>query len=99
MADLRPPVTGAHDRLLQPGAHRTAASTGLHGHIGPLSVTRVPTWLAAAAAALPTGHSCSLTKLEPLGQCGLRPAIAGPLLQHHGAPPTSNFGPGLGGRL
>jgi hypothetical protein len=97
MADLRSPVTGAHDRLPRPGSHRTATSAGLHGHIGPLSVTRVPTWLAAAVAALPAGRSRSLTRLEPLGWRGLGPAIAGPLLQHHDAPPTSDFGPGLGG--
>jgi hypothetical protein len=78
---------------------RTAASTGLHGHVGPLSVTRVPTQPAAVAAALPAGRSRSLTRLEPLGRRGLGPVIVGPLLQHHGAPPTSNFGPGLAGRL
>jgi hypothetical protein len=99
MADLRPPVAGAHDRLPWPGAHRTVASACLHGHAGPLSVTRVPTRPAAAAAALPAGRSRSLTRLEPLGRRGLGPAIAGPLLQHHGAPPISDFGPGLGGRL
>jgi hypothetical protein len=55
MADLQPPVAGAHDRLPRPGAHRTAASTGLHGHAGPLFVTRVPTRPAAAATAQPPG--------------------------------------------
>jgi hypothetical protein len=97
MVDLRPPVAGAHDRLPRPGAHRTAASACLHGHVGPLSVCRVATRLTTSAAALPAGHS--LTRLEPLGWRGPGPAIAGPLLQHHGAPPTSDFGPGLGGRL
>jgi hypothetical protein len=59
MTDLRPPVTGAHDRLPRPRAHRTAASAGLHGHAGPLSVTRVPTRPAAAAApALPDMNQC-----------------------------------------
>jgi hypothetical protein len=98
MTDLWPPVAGAHDRLPWPGAHRTATSVGLHGHAGPLSVTRVPT-RPAAASALPAGRSRSLTRLEPLGRRGLGPAIAGPLLQHHGVPPTSDFGLGLGGRL
>jgi hypothetical protein len=99
MADLRPPVAEAHDRLPRPDAHRTAASTGLHGHTGPLFVTRVPTRPAVAAAALLAGHSRSLTRLEPLGRRGLGPTIAGPLLQHHGTPPTSDFGPGLDSRL
>jgi hypothetical protein len=100
MADLRPPVVGAHDRLPRLGAHKTAPSTGFHGHSGPLSITRVPTRpAAAAAAALLAGRSRSLTKLEPLGQRGLGPAITNQLLQHHGAPPTSDFGLGLGGRL
>jgi hypothetical protein len=99
MADLQPPVTMANDRLPRPGAHKTVAFAGLHGHAGPLSVTRVPTQPVAAAAALPAGRSRSLTRLEPLGQRGLGPAIAGPHLQHHGAPPTSDFSPGLGGRL
>jgi hypothetical protein len=69
---------------------------GLYGHVGPLSVTQVPTRPAVAAAvALPAGRS--LTRLEPLGRCGLGPAIADPLLQHHGAPPTFDIGSGLGG--
>jgi hypothetical protein len=97
MADLRPPVEGAHDRLPRPDAHKITASAGLHGHAGPLSVTQVPTRPAAAAAALPLGHSRSLTRLEPLGRRGLGLAIASPLIQHHGTPPTSDFGPGLGG--
>jgi hypothetical protein len=95
MADLWPPVAGAHHCLPRPGVHMTAASACLHGHTRLLSVTRVPTRPSAA----PAGRSRSLTRLEPLGQRGLGPTIAGPLLQHHGAPPTSDFGPGLGGRL
>jgi hypothetical protein len=87
----------AHDRLPRSGAHRTAASAGLHSHAGPLPVTWVPARLVAAAAALLACRPRSLTRLEPLGQHGLGPAIAGPLLQHHGAPPTSDFGLGLGG--
>jgi hypothetical protein len=96
MADLWPLVAGAHDRLYWSGAHRTAASIGLHGHVGPLSVTRVPTRPGAAIATLPAGRSRSLTRLEPLGWCGLGPAIADPFIQHHDAPPTSDFGLGLG---
>jgi hypothetical protein len=99
MADLRPPVVGAHDRLPRLGAHKTAPSTSFHGHARPLSITRVPTRPAAAAAALLAGRSRSLTKLEPLGQRELGPAITNQLLQHHGAPPTFDFGLGLGGRL
>jgi hypothetical protein len=57
----------------------------------------LPSQPAAKAAALPAGRS--LTRLEPLGRRGLGPAIAGPLLQHRGAPPTSDFDLGLGGRL
>jgi hypothetical protein len=79
--------------------HGIAASVGLHGHVGPLLVTRVPTRPAVAAAALLAGRSRSITRLEPLGQHGLGPAIASPVLQHHDAPPTSDFGPRLGGRL
>jgi hypothetical protein len=45
-----------------------------------------------------SSSSRSLTRLELLGRRGLGPTIAGPLLQHHGTPPTSDFGPGLGGR-
>jgi hypothetical protein len=97
MADLQPPMAGAHDHLPRPGAHRIAASAGLHGHAGPLSVTRIPT--RPAAAALPAARSRSLTRLEPLGWRGLGPAIAAALLQHHGTPPTSDFGLGLGGQL
>jgi hypothetical protein len=93
-------MAGAHYRLPRPSAHRTATSVGLHGHAGPLSVTRVPTQPAAGTAVvLPVGRSYFLTRLEPLGWHELGPAIAGPLLQHHGAPPTTDFGPGLGGRL
>jgi hypothetical protein len=36
---------------------------------------------------------------NPLGRRRLGPAIASLLLQHHGAPPTSDFSPRLGGRL
>jgi hypothetical protein len=81
------------------------AESACHGrltatHARPLSVTQVPTRPASAAVvALLAGHSLSLTRLEPLGRRGLGAAITGPLLQHHGAPPTSDFGPGLGGQL
>jgi hypothetical protein len=94
-------MAGAHDRLPRTGAHRTAAPACLHGHAGPLPVTRVPARPAAATAtaALPAGRPRSPTRLKPIGRRGLGPAIAGPLLQHHGAPPTSDFGLGLGGRL
>jgi hypothetical protein len=40
-----------------------------------------------------------MTTSGPYPSPGLGPAIAGPLLQHHGAPPTSDFSTGLGGRL
>jgi hypothetical protein len=96
----RRPVTETHDRLLRSCARWTASSVGLHGHIRPLPVTWIPTRPpAAVAAAVPVGRARSLTRLEPLGRCELGLAVAGPLLQHQGAPPTSDIGPGLGGRF
>jgi hypothetical protein len=39
MADLWPPVVGAHDYVLWPRARWTTASVGLHFHTGPLRVS------------------------------------------------------------
>jgi hypothetical protein len=42
MADLRPPVVGAHDYVPQPRVRWTAVFIGLHGHIGSLRVSQPP---------------------------------------------------------
>jgi hypothetical protein len=39
MADLRPPVVGAHDYIPQLYARWTASSAYLRGHTGPLRVS------------------------------------------------------------
>jgi hypothetical protein len=58
VADLWPPVAGAHDYVPRPRARWTAASAGLRGHTGPLRVSRPPVQAttAIAAAAVPAGH-------------------------------------------
>jgi hypothetical protein len=63
VADLRPPVAGAHDYVPWPRAHWTAASAGLRGHTGPLRVSRPPV-RAIAATAVPAGRPGP--RLEPL---------------------------------
>jgi hypothetical protein len=90
-------MAGAHDHLPRFYTRWTAASTGLHGHAGSLYDTWIPAQ--AVAVAVTADRPRSLTRLEPLGWRRLGLAVAGQLLQHHGAPPTSYFGPGLGGRL
>jgi hypothetical protein len=75
---------------------------------------RRPSWPCQTPICHPGSYSasssssccCSTSRPLPLpqqagtlGQRGLGPAIASPLLQHHGTPPTSDFSPGLGGRL
>jgi hypothetical protein len=99
VVDLRPLVAGAHDYVPRPRARWTAASAGLHGHIEPLRVSRslVRTTATAAAAVVPASHPGP--RMEPLARRKLGPAIAGQLLQHHGAPLTSYLGPVLGGGL
>jgi hypothetical protein len=58
LTDLWSSVAGAHDYVPQPRARRTAASAGLHGHTGPLRVSRPPVRATAAATAaiVPAGH-------------------------------------------
>jgi hypothetical protein len=98
MADLRPPVAGAHDYVPWPRARWTAASVGLRGHIEPLRVSQPHVWVtAAAAAAVPASRPGP--RMEPLARGKLGPAVAGQLLQHHGAPLTPFLGPGLCGGL
>jgi hypothetical protein len=88
VADLWPLVAGAHDYVPRPCARWIAMSTGLCGHTGPLRISRPPVGatVAAAAAAVPAGHPGP--RMEPVARRRLGPAIAGQLLQHHGAPPT-----------
>jgi hypothetical protein len=98
MVDLRPPVEGAHDYVLRPHARWIAAFVGFRGHTGPLRVSRPPVQATTAAvAAVPA--SSHEPRMEPLAQHQLGPAIAGQLLQLYGAPPASDLGPGLGGKL
>jgi hypothetical protein len=98
VANLRPPVVGAHDFVPWPRARWTAASVGLRGHTGPLRVSRPPVQAtAAAAAAIPGSHPSP--RMEPLTQHKLGLAIASQLFQHHGAPPASYLGLRLGGEL
>jgi hypothetical protein len=63
---------------------------------GPLRVSRPPFRAAAAAAVL---ASCPGPRMEPLARCQLGPTVADQLFQLYGAPPASNLGRGLGGRL
>jgi hypothetical protein len=98
VANLRPPVAGAHDYIPRPCACWTAASAGLRGHTGPLRVSRPPIWdTAVAAAVVPAGRPGP--RMEPLARCRLGPTVAGQLLQHHGVPPAPYLGPGLSGGL
>jgi hypothetical protein len=96
MADLRPPVAGAHDYVPRPHARWTAASTGLRGHTGLLRVSRPPV-RAIAVAVVPAGRPGP--RMEPLSRRRLGLAVVGQLLQHNGAPPAPYLGPGLGGGL
>jgi hypothetical protein len=63
---------------------------------GPLRVSQPPFW-AAAATTVPA--SCPGPRMEPLARRQLGPTVADQLFQLYGAPPASNLGPGLGGRL
>jgi hypothetical protein len=93
VADLRPPVTGAHDYVPRPRAHWTAASACFCGHTGPLRIPQPPVWAtpAAAATVVPAGRPGP--RMEPLTRRRLRPAIAGQILQHHDAPPAPYLSP------
>jgi hypothetical protein len=86
VANLRPPVAGAHDYAPRPHACWTAASAGLHGHTGPLRVSRPPVRATAVAATVPAGRTSP--RMEPLARRRLRPAVACQLLQHNDAPPA-----------
>jgi hypothetical protein len=88
VADLWPLVAGAHDYVPRPCARWIATSTGLRGHTRPLRISRPPVGatVAAAAATVPAGHPGP--RMEPVAWRRLGPAIAGQLLQHHGAPPA-----------
>jgi hypothetical protein len=86
VAELRPPVAGAHDYVLRPCARWTVASAGLRGLTGPLRVSRSPVQATATTAAVPAGHPSP--RMEPLARHRLGAAIADQLLQHHGAPPA-----------
>jgi hypothetical protein len=97
VADLRPPVVGAHDYIPRPRAAWTAASAGLCGHTEPLRISRPPVWATVAVVVVPT--FCLGPRMAPLARRQLGPAVAGQLFQLHGAPPTSYLSPGLGGGL
>jgi hypothetical protein len=97
MADLRPPMAGAHDYVPRPRAHWTAASAGLCGHIGPLHVSYPSVRATVATAVVP--ESRPRPRMEPLDRRRLGPAVTGQLFQLHGAPPASYLSLGLGGRL
>jgi hypothetical protein len=92
-------VTGAHDYVPRPRVHWTAASAGLRGHTEPLRVSEPLVWATAVAAAAIVPVGCLGPRMEPLARSKLGPAVAGQLLQHHGAPPAPYLGPGLGGGL
>jgi hypothetical protein len=77
MADLRPPVAGAHDCVPQHRARWTAVSVGLRGHTGPLHVSQPPVQAAAATAVVPAIHPGP--RMEPLARHQLGPAVAGQL--------------------
>jgi hypothetical protein len=68
----------------------------LHGHTGPLRVSRTSV-RAAAAADVPASRPGP--RMKPLVRRQLGPAVVGQLFQLHGAPPASHLGPGLGGGL
>jgi hypothetical protein len=91
MADLRPPVAGAHYYVPQPRARWTAAFVGLRGHTGPLRVSRPPVWATATTTGAAIPARCPGTRMQPLARCQLGPAVAGQLFQLHDAPspPTS----------
>jgi hypothetical protein len=97
MADLWPPMAGAHDYLPWPCARWIVASVSLRGFIGPLRVSRPPIQATAAVATVPAGRPSP--RMEPLAHRKLGLLVAGQLLQHHGAPPTPYLGPELGGGL
>jgi hypothetical protein len=78
VADLRPPVVGAYDYVPRPRARWTVASAGLHGHTGPLRVSRQPVRATTAAAIVPASRPG--TRMEPLARRQLGPAVADQLL-------------------
>jgi hypothetical protein len=86
MPDLRPPMTGAHDYVLQPRARWTTASACLCGHTRPQRLSRPTVRATAVAAAVPAG--CPGPRMELQARRKLGPAVADQLLQHHRAPPA-----------
>jgi hypothetical protein len=66
VADLWPPMAGAHDYVPRHCAHWIAASVGLRGNTGPLRVSQPPI-RAIAVAAVPVGRPDP--KMEPLARC------------------------------
>jgi hypothetical protein len=80
VAVLRPLVVGAHNYVPRSRARWTAASSGLRGHTGPLSVSRPPVQATAAAAAAAVPTSRPRPRMEPLARRQLGPAVAGQLL-------------------
>jgi hypothetical protein len=91
-------VSGEHDYVPQPRECWTTASVGLCGHTGPLRISRPPV-RATAAAATAVPADCPGPRMEPLSQRRLGPAVAGELLQYHGAPPAPYLSPELSGGL
>jgi hypothetical protein len=77
VADLRPPVAGAHDYVPRPRARWTAAFAGLRGHTGPLRVSRPPV-RATTTVVVPAGRPGP--RMEPLARRKLGLAVAGQLL-------------------
>jgi hypothetical protein len=97
MADVRQPMVGVHHHVPLPGTYGLAAPAGFPTHARSLHALRIHAWVAAAT--VPAARTYSFSRLDNLEWCGLRPAVANELLQHHGAPTTSCLHPRLGSRF
>jgi hypothetical protein len=89
-------VSRAHCYVTRHGAHRPAASVGLHGCTWPL---RSPRFYTRAIAAVPSGRPCPVTEMGSSKRCRLGPIVACKFLQYHGAAHTSSLGSRLGSGL
>jgi hypothetical protein len=80
IADLWPPVAGAHDCVPWPCAHWTTVFACLRGHTGPLRVSQplIQATVAAAVAVVPASHPSP--RVELLARRKLGPAVTGQLL-------------------
>jgi hypothetical protein len=92
LADLRQPVAGVHRHVPRSTSGRLPAPAGPDGHTWLLSSSGIHTRTAAAGFV----SAPSTSQLVTLNWFGLGPAVAGELLQHHGAYSTTHY-PRLGG--